>query len=50
MEYGFGIQRVLKKKFGKKLQETEVEDKRVRDTQGAWESGSGSATVRRSVA
>ena len=50
MEYGFGIQWVLKEKFEIFLQETEVEDERVRDTRGMWESESGSAIVRRSVA
>ena len=33
-----------------KLQKREVEDERVRDTRGAWESASESATVRRSGA
>ena len=40
----------IKGKDWEKLQEGEVEDERVKDTRGAWEATSGSATVRGSGA
>ena len=40
----------INEKVGKNCKKREVEDERVRDTRGAWESESESATVRRSDA